>query len=105
MRNLLSNAVKFSKKVSDPTIEVGMQDIDNESRYFVRDNGVGFDTQHADMLFQVFGRLHRADEFEGTGIGLTIVKNVVERHGGRIWAESAPGQGATFWFTLPRCAA
>lgn len=104
MRNLLSNAVKFSKKVPEPTIEVGMEDNGHENRYFVRDNGVGFDTQHAEMLFQVFGRLHRADEFEGTGIGLTIVKNVVERHGGRIWAESAPGKGATFWFTLPRCA-
>jgi signal transduction histidine kinase len=105
IRNLLSNAVKFSKRSEEPTVEVGMKQVDGENRYFVKDNGVGFDPLHAEMLFQVFGRLHRADEFEGTGIGLTIVKNVIERHGGRIWAQSAPGKGATFWFTLPRCAA
>jgi PAS domain S-box-containing protein len=104
LRNLLSNAVKFSKRSEEPTVEVGMEEVDGEHRYFVKDNGVGFDPQHSDMLFQVFGRLHRQDEFEGTGIGLTIAKNVIERHGGRIWAQSAPGKGATFWFTLPKCA-
>jgi len=105
LRNLLSNAVKFSKRADEPTVEVGMQEVDGEQRYFVKDNGVGFDPQNSEMMFQVFGRLHRAEEFEGTGIGLTIVKNVIERHGGRIWAQSAPGKGATFWFTLPRRAA
>jgi PAS domain S-box-containing protein len=105
LRNLLSNAVKFSKRSEEPTVEVGMHEVDGEHRFFVKDNGVGFDPQHSGMLFQVFGRLHRADEFEGTGIGLTIAKNVIERHGGRIWAQSTPGEGATFWFTLPKRAA
>jgi len=101
VRNLLSNAAKFSRNATEPTIEVGMHSVQGELHFFVRDNGVGFDPRHAEQLFQVFGRLHRADEFEGTGIGLTIVKSVIERHGGRIWAESVPGLGATFWFTLP----
>jgi signal transduction histidine kinase len=100
IRNLLSNAVKFSRKSSEPTVEVGVETVEGQHRYFVRDNGVGFDPKQAQALFHVFGRLHRTEEFEGTGIGLTIVKSVIERHGGRIWADSTPGLGSTFWFTL-----
>lgn len=100
--NLLSNAVKFSSKQGHPIIEIGSCDRNGEPAIFVRDNGVGFDPRYADKLFGVFQRLHRQDEFSGTGIGLATVQRIIHRHGGRIWAESAPGQGATFYFTLPR---
>ena len=99
--NLIGNAVKFSRKVASPRIDVGHAESGAGAAYFVRDNGTGFDERYADKLFGVFERLHSPAEFEGTGIGLAIVKRVVELHGGRIWAESRPGQGATFWFSLP----
>jgi signal transduction histidine kinase len=98
--NLLSNALKFSRTREVARIEVGSRTADGETTYFVRDNGVGFDMRHAGKLFSVFRRLHRAQDYEGSGVGLAIVHRIVERHGGRIWAEAAPGQGATFWFTL-----
>ncbi|NWG87804.1 MAG: PAS domain S-box protein [Hydrogenophilaceae bacterium] len=102
LENLLGNAWKYSSKQPRPRIEFGATRQDGETVYFVRDNGVGFDMAHAGKLFGAFQRLHHRDEFEGTGIGLATVQRIVHRHGGRIWAEAAPGQGATFYFTLGR---
>ena len=98
--NLLSNAVKFTRGRTPPRIEIGGAREGDRVRYHVKDNGAGFDMAHAGKLFGVFQRLHSGDEFEGTGIGLAIVDRIIRRHGGRAWAESQPGQGATFYFTL-----
>ncbi len=98
--NLVRNAWKFTRERSPAHIEVGLDDEAGEPAVRVRDDGVGFDPTHADRLFRAFERLHSEDTFEGTGIGLAIVQRIVRRHGGRVWAESRPGQGATFHFTL-----
>ncbi|WP_432835094.1 sensor histidine kinase [Dactylosporangium sp. CA-092794] len=100
--NLLGNAVKYTRDAHPARIEVGHQvTSDGEATYFVRDNGAGFDMRYADKLFKVFQRLHWAEDYEGTGIGLALAHRIVHRHGGQIWADAAPGAGATFWFTLP----
>jgi light-regulated signal transduction histidine kinase (bacteriophytochrome) len=98
--NLLSNAVKYSSKAATPVVEVWSERHGDDTVYVVRDNGTGFDMRYAHKLFKVFQRLHRNDEFEGTGVGLAIVQRIVQRHGGRIWAQAAPERGATFYFTL-----
>ncbi len=100
--NLLSNALKYSSKVAQPRIEVGGQEGPNEFLFFVRDNGAGFDMALADRLFSPFHRLHAESDFHGHGMGLATCKRVLQRHGGRIWAEAAVGNGATFFFSFPR---
>lgn len=98
--NLVENAVKFSANGAEPHVAIGHEPTADGDVYFVRDNGVGFDMAFADTLFGVFQRLHRTEEFPGTGVGLAMVRRIVERHGGRVWAEAAEGKGATFRFTL-----
>jgi light-regulated signal transduction histidine kinase (bacteriophytochrome) len=99
--NLISNAVKYSSKRAEARVEIGGRQDARERVYWVRDNGAGFDMRYADKLFGVFQRLHRAEEFPGTGVGLALVHRVVTRHGGRVWAEGKPGEGACFYFSLP----
>jgi light-regulated signal transduction histidine kinase (bacteriophytochrome) len=101
MENLLRNAWKFTRARPQARIEFGSTTVDGEPAYFVRDDGVGFDPAYADKLFEPFQRLHDQNEYEGSGIGLTIVRRIIEHHRGRVWAEGAVGHGAVFYFTLP----
>lgn len=100
--NLIDNAIKFTRDRPDPEIVIGGEESDAEQVVWVKDNGIGFDMRYHDRIFQMFQRLHRAEDYPGTGIGLAIARKVVEKLGGRLWAESEPGKGATFYVALPR---
>jgi light-regulated signal transduction histidine kinase (bacteriophytochrome) len=101
-RNLIDNAVKFTSKKVEAVIEIGSYDDKGQAVYYIKDNGAGFDMKYAQKLFGVFQRMHTSEEFNGTGIGLATVKRIISRHGGRIWADAKPENGAAFYFTLSR---
>jgi len=106
LTNLLSNAVKYTRPREEAVIEIGVQRHDGApATFFVRDNGVGFNMKYAEKLFGAFQRLHRADEFEGTGIGLATVQRIIHKHNGRIWVDAELNKGATFYFSIGGTAA
>jgi len=100
LTNLFNNAVKFTGPKPEARVEFGQDQHDGEAYFYLRDNGVGFDMAYAGKLFGAFQRLHKPSEFPGTGIGLATVQRIIHRHGGRLWAEAQPGEGATFFFTV-----
>ena len=102
LENLLSNAMKFSRKVEKPIIAVSSVADVNDNVYYVKDNGVGFDMKYIGTIFGAFQRLHKSEDFEGTGVGLAIVEQIITKHGGRVWADSNVGKGSTFYFSLPK---
>jgi signal transduction histidine kinase len=102
LMSLLENAIKFTRKNKTAVIEVGGRSEDEENIYYVRDNGIGFNEDDVQKMFAVFQRLHDGKKYEGTGVGLATVQRIIQRHGGRIWAEGKPGGGATFYFSLPK---
>lgn len=103
LENLLSNALKYSSQnEKDIKIEVGCEETPKDYIIFIKDNGIGFDTKYSHKLFEIFQRLHSQTEFEGTGVGLSLVQRIINRHGGEVWADSEPGEGATFYFNLPK---
>jgi light-regulated signal transduction histidine kinase (bacteriophytochrome) len=101
LQNLLDNAWKFTSKLPEADIEFGSQEQDGETIIFVKDNGAGFNMEYSDKLFVPFQRLHETEEFEGSGIGLATVQRIINRHGGKVWAESTSNEGSTFYFTIP----
>jgi light-regulated signal transduction histidine kinase (bacteriophytochrome) len=104
LENLIANAWKFTRDATTARIEVGMQNLHGEPAFYVKDNGAGFDAAQSSNLFKPFSRLHSAQEFPGTGIGLATAHRIIDRHGGKIWGEGERGRGATFYFTLPKAA-
>jgi light-regulated signal transduction histidine kinase (bacteriophytochrome) len=100
--NLMSNAIKYSAKTDSPIIEVASEEEGEKIIYSIKDNGAGFDMRYVDKLFNVFQRLHTTAEFEGTGVGLAIVQRIVNKHGGKVWANGEINKGAEFYFSLPK---
>jgi light-regulated signal transduction histidine kinase (bacteriophytochrome) len=101
-QNLVANAIKFKTPSRPCEITIGSENMGNEWKFFVKDNGIGFDPKYSDRVFEIFKRLNKRDQYPGSGMGLAICKNIVERHGGKIWVESAPDVGSTFFFTVKK---